>query len=220
MSITGFLSRDQVRSFDRHAIDNLGVPSLTLMENAGLGAAELLVSLAIHGPVLICCGKGNNAGDGFVIARHLHLLGMGVRVCLCATPEEMSADARINFKVLESLKGMSILRLAASAAGWQSLYLECNRAQWVVDALFGTGLTGPVRPPFDQIVNTINASTAKVFSVDIPSGLDCDSGRPLGPTIRARHTATFVAPKIGFANAESIEWTGKVHVIPIGVKME
>jgi NAD(P)H-hydrate epimerase len=94
---------------------------------------------------------------------------------------------------------------------------ELAAADWVVDALFGTGLAGPIRKPFDQIITAINESPARVLAVDIPSGLDCDTGEPLGPTVKAHHTATFVAMKKGFANAEAKRWLGQVHVVDIGV---
>jgi NAD(P)H-hydrate epimerase len=92
------------------------------------------------------------------------------------------------------------------------LKTEC----WIVDALFGTGLSRPLKSPFEDVIALVNASTNPVFAVDIPSGLDCDRGEPLGPTIRARHTATFVAQKRGFLNPASQEWTGTVHVLDIG----
>ena len=90
-------------------------------------------------------------------------------------------------------------------------------AEWIVDALFGTGLTGPLRPPFDAVVKSINAASAKKLAVDIPSGLDGDTGKPLGETARADHTATFVAPKVGFLAPEASNWLGQVHVLPIGL---
>jgi NAD(P)H-hydrate epimerase len=86
-----------------------------------------------------------------------------------------------------------------------------------VDALFGSGLRGPVRPPYDRVIAAINASPASAFAVDVPSGLDSDTGQPLGATIRAHHTATIVAPKQGFARPASREWTGEVHVVEIGL---
>jgi NAD(P)H-hydrate epimerase len=87
---------------------------------------------------------------------------------------------------------------------------------WIVDALFGTGLTRPLGSPYDEVVTQVNSSGKALLAVDIPSGLDCDTGEPFGPTIRATHTATFVAPKRGFLNPASRDWTGEVHVIDIG----
>src|SRR6516162_8605745 len=207
-----FLTRQQVRDLDRRAIDEYGVPGVVLMENAGRGAAELLVNLGIHGRVLICCGKGNNGGDGFVIARHLANRGVNIQVLPCAPREELTGDALINFTILERCQYP--LRLLSHSL--DGLHEELARSEWVVDALFGTGLSGPVRPPFDRIITAINESGVPVLAVDIPSGLDCDTGQPLGSTIRARHTATFVAMKKGYSQATAKEWLGTVHVLDIG----
>jgi len=209
----GFLSRSEVRELDRRAIEEFGVPGVVLMENAGRGAAELLVNLGIHGRVLICCGKGNNGGDGFVIARHLANRGVNIQVLPCAPREELTGDALINFTILERYQYP--LRLLSHSL--DGLHEELARSEWVVDALFGTGLSGPVRPPFDRIIEAINARPNHVLAVDIPSGLDCDSGQPLGAIIRAEHTATFVAAKRGFANPAAAAYTGLVHVVDIGL---
>ena len=209
-----FFSRQQVREVDRRAVEEFGVPGVVLMENAGRGAAELLLSLGVRGRVTVCCGKGNNGGDGFVIARHLDNHGVPVRVLLFARPEELVGDAAVNFGIIRTA-GLPIAVHADSPAV-ESLREELAAAEWVVDALFGTGLSGPVRPPFDQVIAAINAGPAKVLAVDIPSGLDCDTGRPLGPTVRARHTVTFVGLKQGFAAPEAGEWLGQVHVVAIG----
>ncbi len=99
----------------------------------------------------------------------------------------------------------------------QRLAGELAGAAWVVDALFGTGLTGPMRPPFDRIATLVNAALARVLAVDIPSGLDADTGLPMGVTIRAEHTVTFVAPKLGFQNPGAATWLGQLHVVDIGV---
>jgi NAD(P)H-hydrate epimerase len=209
----GFLSRSQVRDLDRRAIQEYGVPGVVLMENAGRGAAELLLSLGIHGRVLICCGKGNNGGDGFVIARHLANRGVNIQVLLCTPPEELTGDALLNFRIIQ--RGQYPVQVLGNSLG--GLQEELARSEWVVDALFGTGLSGPVRAPFDRIIDAINARGNHVLAVDIPSGLDCDSGKPLGPTIRAGHTATFVAPKQGFANPAAVPYIGLAHAVDIGL---
>jgi NAD(P)H-hydrate epimerase len=209
------LSRTQVRELDRRAIEDFGVPGMVLMENAGRGAAELLVSLGIQGRVVICCGKGNNGGDGFVIARHLDIRNVNVRVTLFGKPEELTGDARANYQILtRALIPTAIVEERAFSASMFRKGLE--KADWIVDALFGTGLAGPVRPPFDCIIEQINASGKKVLAVDVPSGLDCNTGQPLGATVRAHHTATFVALKSGYHEPSSRDWTGEVHVLSIG----
>ena len=210
------ITRAQARAFDKHAIEQLGIPSVVLMENAGRGAAEVLQSLGIHGPVVICCGKGNNGGDGMVIARHLANAGCDVSILLFAPPGTLSADAALQWNIVQKMHlanevwADEILDAAKLAAVFV-------RAEWIVDALFGTGLTGPVRPPFDGIIDLMNASVAQVLAVDIPSGLDADTGGPLGPTVRAAHTVTFVAPKLGFANPAAVAFIGQVHVVGIGI---
>ena len=210
-----FLSRDQVRELDRRAIEEYGVPAVVLMENAGRGAAECLRALGVHGPVAICCGKGNNGGDGCVIARHLHNRGHDVRVWLFARPQDLAGAAAVNFQIIARSK-LPVEAPALDSIDEAELRAELAACAWVVDALFGTGLRGPVRPPFDRVIAAINASGARVLAVDIPSGLDCDAGRPLGPTVRADHTVTFAAMKKGFAAPEAQAWLGQVHVADIG----
>jgi NAD(P)H-hydrate epimerase len=210
-----FLSRDEVRAIDRRAIDEFGVPGVVLMENAGRGAAELLLSLGVSGLVVICAGKGNNGGDGFVIARHLDNAGHSVRVFLFGRPADLTGDAAINYQII-ARSGLAITIDAEKVFDDAVLRSEFATAAWIVDALFGTGLTGPVRSPFDQVIAATNISGKRVLAVDIPSGLDCDTGQPLGPCVRATHTVTFVAQKKGFANPAAKEWLGQVHVVGIG----
>jgi NAD(P)H-hydrate epimerase len=210
-----YLSREEVRALDRRAIEEFGVPGVVLMENAGRGAADVLMSLGCKGPVVICCGKGNNGGDGFVIARHLNNQNIRVRVVLFAHPDKLTGDAAINYQII-ARSGLPILVHAGEELKQNVLDTELADAEWVVDGLFGTGLTGPVKNPYDMVIAAINQCKARVLAVDIPSGLDCDSGKPLGPTVHAEHTVTFVAEKKGFANAEAKKWTGQIHVVGIG----
>jgi NAD(P)H-hydrate epimerase len=208
------LTRAQARALDDKAIRELGIPSIVLMENAGRGMAELLRELAVAGPVVVCCGKGNNGGDGFVIARHLGIAGASVRVLLFAEPATLTGDAAINFNILVKSAQATEVMLPF---GEDSLRQAVTNADWIVDALFGTGLHGPVRPPFDRVIEIINASAKRVLAVDIPSGLDCDTGRPMGATVRADHTATVLANKAGFVTPEAQAWVGQVHVVDLGV---
>src|SRR5207248_8475814 len=128
-----------VRALDRRAIEEFGVPGVVLMENAGRGAAELLLSLGVRSRVVLCCGKGNNGGDGFVIARHLDRRGVPVRVLLFCPTDQLTGDAAINYHII-TRSGLPI-RVIPDAA---ELGRELAGAEWVVDALFGTGLSGPV----------------------------------------------------------------------------
>ena len=209
------MTREQVRAFDKHAIEQLGIPATVLMENAGRGTARVLQALGIRGPVVIACGKGNNGGDGLVIARHLANAGCDVLAILFAKPADLSPDAAIQWNIVQKI-GLAT-QICTEPLDEAKLAAIFVRAEWIVDALFGTGLTGPVRPPFDRIIDLINASPARVLAVDIPSGFDCDNGEPLGATIRAEHTVTFVAPKHGFTNPAAAAFVGRVHVVDIGV---
>jgi NAD(P)H-hydrate epimerase len=211
-----FLTRAEVRELDRRAIEDLDIPGVVLMENAGRGTADLLLALGCAGTVAVCCGKGNNGGDGLVIARHLVNHDVPVRVLLFARPEDLGGDAAVNFQVTLRMR-VPVTVYADPSFDQRALRTDLAGADWVVDALFGTGLRGPVGAPYDRIITAINASGSKVLAVDIPSGLDCDTGYPLGAVVRARVTATFVAPKLGFANPAAAPWLGRSYVIGIGV---
>jgi len=208
------LNRDQVRDVDRRAAEEYGVPGIVLMENAGRGAAEILIELGAAGRVVVCAGKGNNGGDGFVIARHLESRGLDVRVLLFCKPDEVAGDAAANLAILQ--KAGTPLEAAAFMPS-PAIDHELAGATWIVDALLGTGTRGVIRDPYATAIDCINQSAARKLAVDVPSGLDCDTGRPLGCAVRADHTVTFVAKKLGFTAAGADTWTGTVHVVEIGL---
>jgi NAD(P)H-hydrate epimerase len=209
------LSREQVRQVDRRAIDDYGMCGLVLMENAGRGVAETMLSVGIHGPVVICCGKGNNGGDGFVVARHLEARGRPVHVLLFAEPAELRGDAAANWSILEKA-GISFDVIGPEVVVGQ-LLPRLSTTDWIVDALLGTGATGEPKPPYDVAIRAINQAVKKVLAVDLPSGLDCDTGAAAQNTILAERTCTFVAAKPGFLATGADHFTGRVHVIDIGV---
>ena len=209
------MTRDQVRDVDRRAVEDFQMPSLLLMENAGRGAVDVLESAGIQGPIIVCAGKGNNGGDGFVMARHLENRGYDVRVLLFTDPDSLRGDAEVNYRILQAAK--TPLDFLGSELDRDRLTGRLDGADWIVDALLGTGTQGEIREPFSSIIRAINQSPAKVLAVDLPSGLDCDTGQPLGECIRANVTATFVARKIGFDSPGASNLTGEVHVVDIGV---
>jgi NAD(P)H-hydrate epimerase len=218
-------TREQSREIDRLAIQQLGFSGLVLMENAGRGCVDVLEQLGIHGAVAILCGKGNNAGDGFVIARHLAIRGYVCRVILLGPPQELRGDAATNFAILQKT-GVPIATHVAESLRSQirrgedsqnGVSEEGDRADWIVDALLGTGAVGNPRPPFDVAIEWINSQAAKKLAVDVPSGLDCDTGEPSAHTVRADHTCTFAAMKIGFTQPSAKPYTGAIHVCDIGV---
>ncbi len=208
------ISRAAVRDVDRRAIAEYGVSGLVLMENAGRGCVDVLCSLGCHGPVVIVCGKGNNAGDGFVIARHLDIRRIPVTLILLGSPDELRGDTAANYQIItRSQLPMIDLSQRFDATQFTG---ELNRAEWIIDALLGTGATSSPRPPMDEAIRLMNAASAKRLAIDLPSGLDCDTGQPADPTFRADHTCTFVAPKIGFANSAAAPYLGQIHVVDIG----
>jgi NAD(P)H-hydrate epimerase len=210
----GFVTCTQVREIDRRAIEEFDVPGIVLMENAGRGCVEVLRSLGCKGPVVIVCGKGNNAGDGFVIARHLDIRGILLKVLLLSSPEDLHGDAATNYTIATK-SGLAMIDFSRQfdAARFAA---ELEGAEWIVDALLGTGSVGSPRQPMDEAILLMNNAKAKRLAVDLPSGLECDTGQPNEPTFQAHHTCTFVAEKIGFANRAAATNLGQVHVVDIG----
>lgn len=206
------LTRAQCRDLDRRAMTDFGIASLVLMENAGRGCVDVLERIGIEGPVVILCGKGNNAGDGFVIARHLDIRGYACRVMLLCRPAELSGDAAVNYAILRTTG----IKIAVAPA---VLEPHTSDVAWLIDALLGTGAHGEPRPPFDAAINWMNLRppTTRLLAVDVPSGLDCDTGQPARHTIRADHTCTFAAMKVGFLQPAAQAFTGTIHVCDIGV---
>lgn len=192
------------------------------MENAGRGCFDLMLAVGVDGPVTLLTGKGNNAGDGFVIARHLAIAGHECRVALCASPKQLSGDARIAFDMLRPCEVplLDLSQMHASQA-IEELDYFADGSDWIVDALLGTGATGAPRPPYDSLIDWINAEReaeeVRVLAVDLPSGLDCDTGKVNEPTVRAKYTATFVAPKSGFTMPSAAKYLGELHTVGIGI---
>jgi NAD(P)H-hydrate epimerase len=213
------LTRAEVREVDRRAIEDFGVPGVVLMENAGSGVARLLESLGIAGEVVIACGKGNNGGDGFVIARHLEVAGHPVRILLACRPDEVRGDAAINLAIAQR-SGLAITCLAdADQTAWERALAG---ATWIVDALLGTGASGPPAASLAVAIAAINAARShgsRMLAVDLPSGLDCDTGGPLGACVVADVTATFVGRKRGFDAKGAEAFTGEVRVVGIGAPL-
>jgi NAD(P)H-hydrate epimerase len=219
-SIPQTLTRDEVRAFDAWAIRELGLAGAVLMENAGRTCAELVLRRLAGSPgakVCLFCGAGNNGGDGFVIARHLANGGLSPRVVLCGNPDKIEGDAKTNLEVLRRM-GQAIEVLNPAEPSVEARVRDLARgSSLVVDALFGTGLRGEVSAACVRLIEAVNALGLETVAVDIPSGLDCDTGRPLGAAIRASHTVTFVAMKQGFMSAEAKPYIGEVTVASIGI---
>jgi len=213
------LSRSEMRSFDAHASSACGVPSLLLMENAGRGAAEVIaaelgLSKGVKGHVVIVCGAGNNGGDGFVVARRLLTLGFEPRVFLLVKAERLSGDALVNHQAFLGVGGQ------VTELGPQQLNLlhaAFEGARGVVDAVFGTGLDREVTGFLRYAIEFINGAPGPRIALDIPSGIDADTGAVLGVAVRADITVTFAHRKLGLLTPSGALHAGKVHVVDIGV---
>jgi len=217
------LKRDEVREIDRKAIEEYEIPGLILMENAGRNVAEEILK-GLSGPnkarVAIFCGKGNNGGDGFVIARHLHNKGVNASIYLTTKVSNIldDGDAGTNLKIIMNMK-LRIKELL-TLQDIEEIEKELQGCDVIVDAIFGTGLRGEVREPSRSLIEKINETNLTIISVDIPSGLSCDEGIVLGAAVKATRTVTFVSPKTGFFKGEGKKYTGELIVSDISVPKE
>lgn len=209
------VTRSQMQEMDRRTIAS-GVPGLTLMERAGRGLLRSLVARVPHlssRPIWILCGKGNNGGDGLVLARLLLERGIRSRTILLAERSSLSGDAAINAERAERL-GI-VLSAPSDPAREQLARLGPDAV--IVDALLGTGVTGPAHGAIAQWIEAASRSRAQVLAVDIPSGLQADDFRTSGPVLPARWTVTMAWPKRSFFFAPARAWVGDVEVVDIGI---
>lgn len=216
------LDRAQVRELDRIAIEDLGLPGVVLMENAGRAASDGILAL-LERPAgrraAVLCGAGNNGGDGYVVARHLADAGLEVLLLETAAPGDLSPDAAVFRRVAVAL---DLPRVAAPDAGALARALgELESLDLLVDAYLGTGFRGELRPAARELLRAtaarVEAQGARVVALDVPSGLDVDTGRADPAALRADYTFTFAADKPAFQRPEAREWSGRVSVLPIGV---
>jgi ADP-dependent NAD(P)H-hydrate dehydratase / NAD(P)H-hydrate epimerase len=207
------LTREQMRAYDARAIDVCGVPGLVLMENAGRGAAEIIAARAGAGPVAIVCGRGNNGGDGFVVARHLRARAIEVDVLVIGERDRVKGDARSN---LDALLGLGV---AATFVGddLTPVARAVDRASLVVDALFGTGLDRALESPWAEVVAMLNARRCPLVALDIPSGIDANTGAVLGAAVRADVTITFGHRKAGLLQGAGLGHGGELSVVGLGI---
>ncbi|MBD3257686.1 NAD(P)H-hydrate dehydratase [candidate division GN15 bacterium] len=204
-----------MRDIDRTAIDDRGIPSEKLMENAGRGIAHRILTDLIPDPdvahAAIFCGKGNNGGDGFVVARHLHREGVEVVVYFMGPIDKLSPDARLNF---DRAAGAGLTLVEIEDRSQLPADLE---ADLIVDAVFGTGFSGAPRGLAGEVIEYINLQDSLIVSVDMPSGLNADTGEFEGSVVQADFTYTLALPKFGLFVSPGRELSGDVEVVPIGI---
>jgi NAD(P)H-hydrate epimerase len=212
------LSRQQMQEADRRTIEEIGIPSVVLMENAGrqvVGAIEATFDHLDSMRVAVLAGRGNNGGDGFVVARTLAERGIDVGVYLLGRAVDVKGDARINLHVLTQL-GFDIVEIA-DAAVWELHGTDVLGADLIVDALFGTGLSGPLTGLAETIVADVNAIARPVVSIDLPSGLTADSIEVEGPAIDATMTVTIAAPKLPLVFPPGERLAGTLVIADVGI---
>ena len=216
------VSAAQMRRIEQRAIEDFGIPSLLLMENAALAVAqEIKEHFAANGKGLaqgkavVLAGKGNNGGDGLAVARHLRLLGMDVSIFLFAKPEEFKGDAALNLRLAQGTEGKCFI--VEGEKQRRVARLALSQADVVVDAIYGTGFRGALPSLVEEYVEDVNGSAAWVVAVDIPSGVEADTGRVYRTAIRANTTVTFGLPKLGHFLGDGPEYSGRVLVDPISI---
>lgn len=210
-----FISRREAKELDLKAQEAFGMPVLLLMENAGRAVAEETIkALKGRGKVAVLCGKGNNGGDGFAACRHLLTGGIKPEIFLAGKTSEVYKDAKINLDILKKLK-QQIFEIDENNLNF--VIERVSKADLIIDALLGVGLQGQVRGIYRDLVNVINSFHAYVLSVDIPSGLDADTGEVLGCCVKADRTVTFVAKKRAMAAGKGAKYCGRIAVKDIGL---
>ncbi|MFP3867337.1 MAG: NAD(P)H-hydrate dehydratase [Desulfobacteraceae bacterium] len=214
------LTADQMRQLDRQAIEEIGIPSIVLMENAGRTTYQILRREfpELSGPVAVIAGRGNNGGDGFVVARYLAHAGLPVEVLLLAEKARVSGDARTNLDILEQI-GVAVAEVTSEEALIPRIG-ELSSAELIVDAVFGTGLNAEVRGLYRQMIEILNNLPVPVLAVDFPSGLSADSGQPLGAAVEAAVTVTYGWPKLGQILPPGRDYVGRLWQVDISIPPE
>ncbi len=212
------ISAAEMRRLDEAAIRDHAIPSLLLMENAGRSVCDVISREYEPCKVLVLVGKGNNGGDGLVVARHLANRGYKVEVALLEDPAKFKADPLLNLTMIVK---MNIPRVSMSdVVTEEEVLARCRKADLVVDAIFGIGIHSPVCGIFESAIRAVNRSGKPVLSIDIPSGLDADTGCVHGVAVKADWTVALALPKSGFFEREGPRHTGKIEVVDTGLPRE
>jgi NAD(P)H-hydrate epimerase len=215
------LNAAQMREADRHTIGDIGIPSLVLMENAGrqvVAAMEAAYEARLDGKVAVLCGRGNNGGDGFVVARTLAQRGIETAVFVVAALAEVRGDARTNLDILGRL-GITVVEVNDEQS-WELHFSEIAQCSLIVDAMFGTGLKSPLAGMMETVVADVNASGIPIVAIDLPSGLSADTPHLLGHCVDASMTVTLAAPKLPLVLPPGEAYAGDVVIADIGIPHE
>lgn len=218
------LSRDTVRRLERTVIEVIGLPGEVLMENAARGITDIYLrefSLQPGEETFIFCGTGNNAGDGLAVARQLKTRNYSSRIFLCADPARFRGEALLQYEVTRKLKiPMESLFEAANVTEVLNSIADQFPIFSCIDALLGTGAAGTPRAPMDTVITWLNAHSLRTLAIDLPSGLDCETGTPSAFTVRSSVTVTLTVAKPGLVLPEAEPYVGKLLVSDIGIPLE
>jgi len=212
------LNAAQMREADRRTIEEIGLPSLVLMENAGrqvVAAMEAAFERLVDERVAVLCGRGNNGGDGFVVARTLHLRGVEVTPYLLGRVEEVRGDARVNLEILGRL-GVPVVEIP-DAHAWELHFSAISRCDLIVDAIFGTGFRGRPSGLLETVIADVNSAPIPVVAIDLPSGLSADTAEVEGDCIDASITVALAAPKLPLVLPPAEARAGDLVVVDIGI---
>ena len=213
---TLWFNRHGLREIDRRCATQFHLPVTALMENAGTGVAHIVTRYTTPcESILVLCGAGNNGGDSLVAARHLANRGYQLHVMLTSPSQKFQPAAAGQLATIAAMD-IPITDISSGDAPLARWLAATGESACIVDGMFGTGLSRPLRGSLLALVAAVNAAERLVISVDIPSGLDCDTGEPLGLAIRAGHTVTFCGMKIGFAQPAAATYTGQLSIADIG----
>lgn len=208
----------EIREIDQRAIEDYGIPSVVLMENAGSEATRQIESIMgnlYNKKIAVFAGKGNNGGDGYVVARYLYNQGAKVKIFLIGSKTDVTGDALINLQIITHM-GIDVIEVA-NDGDWDKVKIAMTFTDCLVDALVGTGFTGQLCGNMAQVVESINKTNKVVIAIDIPSGVDGDTGQIRGVAIKAHHTITFSLPKQGLLLYPGASYAGDVSVTDIGI---
>ena len=211
-----WFDRRSLQEIDRRCEEQFHLPVTALMENAGTAVAHIVTRYTTPGEsILVLCGSGNNGGDALVAARHLANRAYQVHVMLTSPAEKFRLAAAGQLATIHAMD-IPITDISAGDAPFARWLAATGESAGIVDGMFGTGLSRPLQGSVLALVAAVNAAEHLVISVDIPSGLDCDTGEPLGLAVRAGHTVSFCGMKIGFAQAGAASYTGQISIADIG----
>ena len=210
------LKSEDVKRIDKYAVEKLNMPEIMLMENAGIGLVKNVRDNKKN--ILIVCGKGNNGGDGLVLARQLLSRGNEPEVFIFGKEEQLKGSVKVNYDILKKMN--CIISFLKKDNNIENFNVAMDKSDLVVDAVFGIGLSREIEGMYKDVINIINDSEKEILAVDTPSGFNCSTGEIFKTCIKAKKTVTFIGEKFGFENKEASKYTGEIVVEQISIPIK